>query len=82
MKKKALATLQDKAVQTEPLSPPPSPSPTPVYPSRIARDQARTARKAERRRLANAKNPGTYVWCPVCCLEVLARGHEGHCLCN
>jgi hypothetical protein len=64
---------------SSPCSGPPSPSSQPVYSSRQERDRARLARKEERRRQANQQTPGTYVWCPDCCLQVRALGHETRC---
>ena len=79
MKNKPRPAYADKATQTEPLTPPRTPSPTPAYPSRAARDEARAARKLARRQRANASAPGTYVWCRVCRFEVRAAGHETRC---
>ena len=79
MKNKPRPAYANKAVQTKPLTPPRTPLPTPVYPSRVARDQARAAGRHARRAAANAQTPGTYVWCHVCRLEVRVAGHETRC---
>jgi hypothetical protein len=57
----------------------PTPMPQPVYPSKLDRDQARAERRATRQHLANKLNPGTYVWCPKCNLQVRADGHQFRC---